>query len=163
MKMNQTATTPTLMSTTSPFDMQARHDLSLKRRERSSMHVPIESTDNMESGSSSPFGSSDSSSPYGQTALQTAWDKLYRARAILEAEQAHLRDDRIALQGEVESLEMRERSVAARETRIRQLELQAVLDLQEQDEREERESQSTLSKLTRAPFEIARSVFKPKK
>jgi len=58
---------------------------------------------------------------------------------------------------------MRERAVAARETRIRQLELQAALDLQEQDEREERESQSTFSKITRAPFEMARSVFKTKR
>jgi hypothetical protein len=123
------------------------------------MQVPIESTDNMETGSSSPFGSSDSASPYGQAALQAAWDKLYRARSILEAEQAHLRDDRIAIQGELEALEMRERAVAAREMRIRQLELQAALELQEQDEREERESQSTFSKLTRSPW----SVFKSKK
>ena len=65
--------------------------------------------------------------------------------------------------GDLESLEMRERAVAAREMRIKQLELQAVLDLQEQDEREERESHSAFSKITRAPFDIARSVFKPKK
>ena len=161
--MSQTATTPTHMSTTSPFDMSGRAGLSLRRREHPAMQVPIESADNMESGSTSPFGSSDSSSSYGQSALQASWDKLYRARSILEAEQAHLRDDRIALQGELESLEMRERAVAAREMRIRQLELQAVLDFQEQDEREEREAQSTLSKLTRAPFEMARSVFKAKK
>jgi len=153
-----------MSTTSSPFDMSGRAGLSLKRREpHAAMQVPVESADNMESGSAHPYGHSDSSSPYGQAGLQAAWDKLYRARSILEAEQAHLRDDRIALQGELESLEMRERAVAAREMRIRQLELQAVLDLQEQDEREERESQSTLSKLTRAPFEMARSVFKHKK
>jgi hypothetical protein len=150
-----------MSTTTSPFD---RAGLSLKRREpHAPMQVPIESADNMGTGSANPFGRSDSSSPYGQTALQAAWDKLYRARSILEAEQAHLRDDRIALQGELESLEMRERSIAAREMRIRQLELQAVLDLQEQEERDERESQSTLSRITRAPFEMALSVFKHKK
>jgi len=151
------------MNSTTPFNLHGRQGLSLRRREHASMQIPIESTDNMEQGSSSPFGSSDSSSPYGQTALQAAWDKLYRARSILEAEQAHLRDDRIVIQGDLESLEMRERAVAAREMRIKQLELQAVLDLQEQDEREERESHSAFSKITRAPFDIARSVFKPKK
>lgn len=127
------------------------------------MHVPVESADNMESESSSPFDSAENPQ-FGQSALQVAWDKLYRARAILEAEQAHLRDDRIAIQGEVEALEMRERAVAAREMRVQQLELQAMLALDEEEAKEEaKESQSALSKLTRAPFDMARSVFKAKK
>ena len=124
------------------------------------MPLPIESADTMETGSSSPFESADASH-LGQSALQAAWDKLYRARSILEAEQTHLRDDRIALQGEVELLVAREETVAARELRIQQIEMQVTLDLEEK--KDEEESRSTLNKLTHAPFDIARSMFRPKK
>jgi hypothetical protein len=117
-------------------------------------------------GSSVPFGSGapfegDSSNPYGYAALQAAWDKLYRARALLEAEQAHLRDDRIALQGELDALEVRRQAVTAREMRIQQLELHAAIDKEEAED--EKESRSTMSKLSRVPFEMARQVFGPKK
>jgi uncharacterized protein (DUF3084 family) len=113
-------------------------------------------------GSPAPFGSGapfegDSSNPYGYAALQAAWDKLYRARALLEAEQAHLRDDRIALQGEVDALEVRRQAVIARELRIQQMELKAAIDKEEADD--EKQTESTMAKLTRAPFEMARQVF----
>ncbi len=113
-------------------------------------------------GSPPPFGSvapfeGDSSNPYGYAALQAAWDKLYRARALLEAEQAHLRDDHIAFQGELDALELRRQAIAAREVRIQQHEIKAALDKEEAEE--EKSSESTMAKLTRAPFEIARQVF----
>jgi hypothetical protein len=114
--------------------------------------------ESVESSTPSPF---ESAGEYSQTALQGAWDKLYRARSILEAEQAYIRDDRIALQGEVEALEARERAVSAREIRIKQIELQAAL--LKEEEQDERESESTILKLTRAPFSMARSVFGSKK
>jgi DNA repair exonuclease SbcCD ATPase subunit len=101
------------------------------------------------------------SGPYGTASLQEAWDKLYKARAILEAEQNHLRDDRIAVQGEIDALNAREQTVAAREQRIQQIELQAELARVEEEER--RASESPFSKLTRAPFRMAKSVFDPKK
>jgi hypothetical protein len=119
--------------------------------------------ESMESGSASPFRSAEAD-PQGPAALQAAWDRLYRARAILEREQGHLRDDRIVIQGEVEALEMRECTVAAREERIRQIELQLALELEEKQEaQDELDERSTLAKLTHAPFEIARSVFGTKK
>jgi uncharacterized protein (DUF3084 family) len=116
----------------------------------------------MSFGSPPPFGSAapfegDSSNPYGYAALQAAWDKLYRARALLEAEQAHLRDDRIALQGELDALDVRRQAIVAREVRIQQLETKAALDKEEADE--EKGAESTMAKLTRAPFEMARQVF----
>jgi hypothetical protein len=120
-------------------------------------------------GSGVPFGSAapfegDSSNPYGYAALQAAWDKLYRARALLEAEQAHLRDDRIALQGELDGLEVRRQAVIARELRVQQLELKVELDKEEaEDIDEEKQGKSAIKKLTRAPFEIARQVFGTKK
>lgn len=145
------------MSTLLHFDSRA--DLSLKRRGRSATHSPTESS--TESSSSSPFAPGGSQSPYDASALQAAWDKLYRARALLEAEQAHLRDDRIAIQGVVEELEQREQAISARELRLRQIEMQARLEIEEQQD--ERDSASTIAKITRAPFDMARSVFGSRK
>jgi len=145
---------------TDSYEKQDSSGLSLRRRGRSALQAPIES---MESGSASPFRSAEAY-PQGPAALQAAWDRLYRARAILEREQGHLRDDRIVIQGEVEALEMRECTVAAREERIRQIELQLALELEEKQEaQDELDERSTLAKLTHAPFEIARSVFGTKK
>jgi hypothetical protein len=145
------------MNTFTRFDSQMNPDLSLKRRGLSATRPPMES---IESESAHPFEGAPAG-PYGQPSLQSAWDKLYRARSILEAEQVHIRDDRIALQGEIDALEAREHAVAARELRIRQIELQSALLREE--EQDEKDSQSTITKITRAPFEIARSVFGAKK
>jgi len=141
-------------STTSvPFQSLVRPELSLPRRDHSGSNPPMES-DNIVPRERRKAG------PYGTVALQEAWDKLYRARAILEAEQAHLRDDRIALQGEIEALDMREQTLAKREWNIREYERLMAL---ERAEAEDKASESTISKLTRAPFDMARSVFGQKK
>jgi hypothetical protein len=117
----------------------------------------------METDSSTPFDPS-ATGTHGPAALQAAWDKLYRARSILEAEQAHLRDDRIALQGEIDALEAREQALATREMRVRHIEIQALqAALDTEEAQEEKESRSALSKLTRAPFDIARSMLGKKK
>ena len=142
------------MNTNSPIPAPLRPELALKRREPTQPPMAPNQLP-MPFGSVAPF-EGDSSNPYGYAALQAAWDKLYRARALLEAEQAHLRDDRIALQGEVDALEVRRQAVIARELRIQQMQLKEALD---KEEAEEKESQSTMKKLTRAPFEIARQVF----
>jgi hypothetical protein len=131
------------MNTQSPFSP----DLALKRR---GLTIPPR-------GSGTPFGE-DHYQPTQQEALQAAWDKLYRARALLEAEQSHLRDDRISLQGELESLTLREAAVIAREQRVQQIEAQ--MELERLDAEQARASQTTIGRLTRAPFEMARSVFK---
>jgi hypothetical protein len=140
------------MNTNSPFHLQGRPDLAIKRR--AAISRP------MESDSSAPFGDEETGRN-SQSALQIAWDKLYKARAILEAEQAHLRDDRIALQGEFDLIQQREANVAARELRIQQMEYQMQLSIA--DAQAEKDHESALSKLTRAPFDMARSVFGQKK
>jgi hypothetical protein len=143
---------PERMNTTIPFQTQFRNDLTLKRRSPGISRP-------MESDNTIPFESG-SASPHGHEALQAAWDKLYKARSILEAEQVHLRDDRIALQGEIDLLQQREQNVAARELRIQQLELQYQMQAAAaQDAQAEKDSQSPFSRLTRAPFDMARSVF----
>src|SRR4051812_37070885 len=50
--------------------------------------------------------------------LEAAWQKLHRAREITEAEQAHLRDDRLAMRALEADLKQREVAVAAREARV---------------------------------------------
>jgi hypothetical protein len=143
---------PERMNTTIPFQTQFRNDLTLKRRSQGISRP-------MESDNTVPFDNG-SASPHGQAGLQAAWDKLYKARSILEAEQVHLRDDRIALQGEIELLEQRVQNVAAREERIQQLELHYQMQAAAvQDAQAEKDSQSALTRLTRAPFDMARSVF----
>jgi hypothetical protein len=144
------------MNTNAPFSAPQRPELALKRREPGSTQHPLSmSQPPMPPGSGTPFDG-DSANPYGYAALQAAWDKLYRARALLEAEQVHLRDDRIALQGEVDALEVRRQAIVARELRIQQIQLKEAL---EKEEQEEKGSESTMAKLTRAPFEMARQVF----
>ena len=138
------------MNSTAPLQTQFRPELSLKRRGHSSIYTPIENDGTV------PF-EGEELGPHGQAALHAAWDKLYRARAILEAEQAHLRDDRIALQGELDALDSRERAIAAHELRIRQSEQQAALAKEE--EADAKETESPMARLTRAPFDMARSVF----
>ncbi|HEY5228970.1 MAG TPA: hypothetical protein VIJ19_10530 [Opitutaceae bacterium] len=140
------------MNTTIPFQSSVRPDLSIKRRS------PISRP--MESDSTAPF-EDEAGGHNGHSALQAAWDKLYKARSILEAEQAHLRDDRIAIQGEIEVLQQREQNVTAREQRIQQMEYQAQLAIAEAQA--EKDAESSFSKLTRAPFDMARSVFGQKK
>jgi hypothetical protein len=141
------------MNTNGPFGTQVRPDLALKRRAH-----PIARP--MESDNTVPFEGEDLAHR-GQSALQAAWEKLYKARSILEAEQVHLRDDRIALQGEIEQLQRREENVAAHELRLHQIEQQAQLQIEE--EQDARSTASPLAKLSRVPFDVARSVFGPKK
>jgi hypothetical protein len=141
-------------STSVPFHSNLRPELSLKRRGNSNPPIPMEADDIVPKERRI-------SGPYGTASLQEAWDKLYKARAILEAEQNHVRDDRIALQGEIDGLAARDHAVSIRELRIRQLELNAALD--RADEEDAKAEQSTIAKLTRAPFDMARSVFGQKK
>jgi len=143
-------------NTTNPF--LNRPELALKRRDSSSTSRPPMAVEGSEHSDGNEI------EPRGQTALEAAWDKLYRARTLLEAEQVHLRDDRIALQGVLEDIIRREEAVSAREQRVEQIELAQALDKEEAAEAaEERESRSAIAKLTQAPFDIARSVFGPKK
>ena len=57
------------------------------------MQAEIDSRREPQSSTSvSPF-------PAGELSLQSAWDKLIRARELLEAEQTHLREDRLTFAG----------------------------------------------------------------
>lgn len=137
-----------------PYQNPLRPELALRRRGQSNPPMPMEADDIVPKERRL-------AGPYGTASLQEAWDKLYKARAILEAEQNHLRDDRIAVQGEIDALAAREEMVAAREARIQQLELQATLARAEAEDA--KAEGSALARITRAPFDMARSVFGQKK
>jgi DNA repair exonuclease SbcCD ATPase subunit len=100
--------------------------------------------------------------PAGELSLQSAWDKLIRARELLEAEQTHLREDRLTLQAEraefkrqQATLAAREQAVAAREHALAQPQPEPVL--------EPIAGQHTIgaaSRFTFSPFALARSVLR---
>jgi uncharacterized protein (DUF3084 family) len=93
----------------------------------------------------------------GEQSLHTAWDKLIRARELLEAEQAHLRDDRLNLKENAAVLKRREDALALREARLAQREEQfsATIDAAVA----EQTKSSALARFTQAPFAMAKSVF----
>jgi ATP-dependent Clp protease ATP-binding subunit ClpA len=102
-----------------------------------------------------------SRSPFGEDpGLQAAWEKLHRAREILEAEQKNLRDDRITIREQELQVKRREEEVAEREARLAQRESRvgavvasAPVGVVEATE------ESAVSRLSRMPFDMARSVF----
>jgi hypothetical protein len=98
-------------------------------------------------------------------ALQGAWEKLHRAREILEAEQKNLRDERIMIRELELGVKRRAEEVAEREARLAEREaLVTAATLAPQPVSEPPPAQSsTVSRITRAPFDMARSVFGGKK
>lgn len=92
-------------------------------------------------------------------ALQSAWEKLHRAREILEAEQRNLRDDRIAMRELERQVKEREQAVGEREARLAEREALLVTATAPTVAEVEVDNESAVSRLTRRPFDMARSVF----
>ena len=117
-------------------------------------------------GSVTPFVRPSSKAPFeNDTALQAAWEKLHRARELLEAEQAHLRDDRLNLKEATSALKRREDALALREARLAQREEQFNAALEASIAEQTKAASSPLARFTQAPFAMAKSVFshsKPK-
>lgn len=108
-------------------------------------------------GSASPFGRGASANPVqgvtpADSALEVAWAKFHRARALLEAEQNQLRDDRLALRDKEQILRQREADLAEREARVAQREAELAGP--------PAPSPSTVQRLTQAPFLAAKAVFR---
>lgn len=93
--------------------------------------------------------------------LRTGWEKLHRARAILEAEQKQLRDDRLVLRDLKADLERREQELAQRDAAVHAREQQLAVTPAVPPPAEEK-SVSTVRRLTQAPIHAALAVFKPK-
>ena len=99
--------------------------------------------------------------------MPTAWEKLHRARELLEAEQAHLRDDRIAQREFEAQLKRREEAVAEREARVAEREARLPANLPAPKPKAgaaaAEEEESAVSRLTTAPFKFASAMLRGKK
>jgi hypothetical protein len=106
-----------------------------------------------------------SSSPFAlpnDFELRGAWEKLHRARALLEAEQKQLRDDRIVMRDTVGQLDRREAELTAREAAVTQREQQvAAAEAAIAAVTVEEKPASAVRRLAQAPLQAARAVFKP--
>lgn len=93
--------------------------------------------------------------------LEAAWEKLYRARALLEAEQHQLRDERMALRELDADLKRREAAMAQREAQVvaREQERAAAAAAVDGTAGAAR-TPSAVQRLTQAPFLAAKAVFK---
>ncbi len=96
-------------------------------------------------------------------ALQAGWEKLHRAREILEAEQNHLRDDRIVMREMEATVKRREEAVALREAQLDERERLILAATPGAAPRgangSPADAGTAVGRLTRAPFDLARSVF----
>jgi hypothetical protein len=98
-------------------------------------------------------------SPFeGDTALQAGWEKLHRARELLEAEQAHVRDDRLNLKETALVLKRHEAALDAREASLAQREAILASALAAQ-QAEPVKQPSAILRFTQSPFNLAKSVF----
>jgi DNA repair exonuclease SbcCD ATPase subunit len=117
----------------------------------------------------SPFVRPSSRTPFeSDAALQTAWEKLHRARELLEAEQTHMRHERVIAQDKENELKHREKAVSEREQHIAERErllIEAVTAsaVEESQPIVAEHTMSAVTRLTRAPFDMARSVFGARK
>ena len=89
--------------------------------------------------------------------LRTAWEKVHRAREILEAEQRNMRDDRLALRDLATQVKQREEAVAVREARL--AEREALVLAANPPPAAGGHAASAVARFTQAPFNMARSVF----
>lgn len=128
-------------------------------------HFAAASNSSANSRSNPPMFSRQSSrSPFtDETALASAWEKLHRAREILEAEQKNLRDDRISIRELEVMVKQRAEELAEREARVAEREALLAAATPVPEPAQEEAPESAVSRITRAPFEMARSVFGGKK
>lgn len=111
-----------------------------------------------------PFLRPSSRTPFADVAaLQGAWEKLHRARELLEAEQLHLRDDRTAMRDREAAAKQRESALAQREAVLAEREALIAAALAETPQPVAAEhTMGVVTSLTRSPFEAARTFFKKK-
>ena len=115
--------------------------------------------------STAPFLRSTSKAPFADgAALQAAWEKLHRARELLEVEQGHMRDERLVLRDRQAEVQQREDAVAVREEHVAMCEQLVAAATAPADQPIAAEhTMSVITRLTRGPFDAARSIFGGKK
>ena len=118
-------------------------------------------------GSEAPFVQSVSQLPFSSDSLlASSWEKFHKARAILEAEQKQMRDERMMMRDTDAALKRREMELAAREEQLKRERLTASTDAASEAaaiDAENKRPKSAMERLTSAPFRAARSAFKSDK
>ena len=110
-----------------------------------------------------PFRRPSSCAPFAdETALAAAWEKLHRARELLEVEQSHVRDERSMIRDQREAKKAQEEAWAQREARLAEREALMAEAMAAQPVASEH-TLSAVTRLTRAPFEMAWSAIRGKK
>jgi hypothetical protein len=100
-----------------------------------------------------------SGSPFeGDAALHAAWEKLHRARELLEAEQTHVRDDRLTLKETAAQLQRHEAALVARESYLAKRE-ELLAEASARMVEELKQSPSAIARLAQGPLAMAKSVF----
>ncbi len=110
--------------------------------------------------STAPFGTGHDPAT-DELALQIAWKKLYRARELLDAEIAHLRDERMSAQGREAEIQRREKALEQRERQLAvrdRLLTEAEAAVPAAPPAPVRQT-SLLGQFTQAPFTFARNVL----
>lgn len=119
-------------------------------------------------GSEAPFVQQVSQLPFSSDSLlASSWEKFHKARAILEAEQKQLRDERMMMKDTDAALKRREMELASREEQLKRDRLPPVGHSAAADaaaaDAEQKRPKSAMERLTSAPFRAARSAFKSDK
>ena len=86
------------------------------------------------------FGNSATAPAATDAELCAAWEKFHRARALLQAEQNQLRDDRMAHHDHLQEIKRREEELAAREKRLAERELLLTIAVGAQEEKKQESS-----------------------
>ncbi len=110
-----------------------------------------------------PVASSFAPFSRNELTLQAAWEKVIRGRELLEAEQAHLRDDRLQMREEFAALKRREVAVKAREETLAAKELALSVAPARSTDAPPPPATTAFSSMTRftlAPFNLARAVLR---
>jgi chromosome segregation ATPase len=121
---------------------------------------------NRASGSHPPqSGDASSFAPFSrdELTLQSAWEKVIRARELLEAEQMHLRDDRLQMRDEFAALKRREATLKAREDKVAARELALNASRLPEPSAPATTAFSSMTRFTLAPFNLARAVLRGSK
>lgn len=114
-------------------------------------------------GSRPPFESSGSRPAFetrsnnSNSGFDGDWEKMQRARALLEAERRSLTDERLVLREERDILKQREENLKQREDAMKQREAQVAL--REQKAAAATEELPPTKPVSRTPFEAARNLF----
>lgn len=150
----------------SDFEALRERESNLQRYE-ARLRTWQEQLDGRSGGNNNGATAASSSAPFGGTHSATAtdseicaaWDKFHRARALLQAEQNQLRDERMAFRDAKADLERRETDLATRETKLAERELLLKIAVGATTGEEEKKSPSAMKRLTSAPLHAAKSVF----